>query len=70
MAKGTTPLPLGATPGLIGGYAFDAATGRARAVESCDEASDSFRWVHLSLAHQGSSKLSLDHKSRRQLCSV
>ena len=56
MAKGPTPLPLGATPGLIWGYAFDGATGRARAVESCDEAGDAFRWFHLSLAHQGSAK--------------
>jgi hypothetical protein len=30
MAKGLTPLSLGATPGLIWGYAFDEATGRAR----------------------------------------
>ncbi|MFZ5706465.1 MAG: transporter [Pseudomonadota bacterium] len=53
---GPAPLSIGGTPGLIWGYEFDPVTGRARAVESCDEGSEHFRWMHLSLAHQGSAK--------------
>lgn len=40
-----------AEPGLIWG--FDLGAGAARPTESCDGGGDHFRWLHLSLAHQG-----------------
>jgi zinc transporter len=47
----TTPLPI-ARPGLIWG--FDLGTGEALPIEDCDGApATGFRWLHFSLAHQG-----------------
>ncbi|ATE66471.1 magnesium transporter CorA [Rhizorhabdus dicambivorans] len=45
--------PFGAAgPGLI--WAFDLGDHGARAIETCDAETSGFRWLHLSLAHQGS----------------
>jgi zinc transporter len=43
--------PFPAAPGLI--WAFDLGADAARATERCDEPAEGFRWLHLSLAHQG-----------------
>ncbi|MFC0307777.1 transporter [Rhizorhabdus histidinilytica] len=44
-----TPFP--AAPGLI--WAFDLDAAGAHPTERCEEKADGFRWLHLSLAHQG-----------------
>ena len=43
-----------AAPGLV--WAFELGSGSARPTEQCDGAGSAFRWVHLSLAHQGTAK--------------
>jgi zinc transporter len=40
-----------AGPGLI--WAFDLGGGAARPTDACDSSATGFRWLHLSLAHQG-----------------
>ncbi|KRB82273.1 magnesium transporter CorA [Sphingomonas sp. Root710] len=46
-----TPQLYPAEPGLIWG--FDLGGGAARPTDRCDTGADGFRWLHLSLAHQG-----------------
>ena len=46
-----SPILHPAGPGLIWG--FDLGAGAARPIERCDGGHDHFRWLHFSLAHQG-----------------
>ncbi len=52
MGKGIRPAYAAAGPGLV--WAFDLGNGAARPIEACDAETSGFRWLHLSLAHQGS----------------
>lgn len=51
LRKDGGPLLATAGPGLV--WAFDLGGGKARAIEACDAETSGFRWLHLSLAHQG-----------------